>query len=141
MLLHTTCASNLKGLTLLLAPAKSDLLYRRFPQYDAPPPSGINSKRHKGFPMNTSELIEKIAADNSLTKTAAKAVVDGVLKAIADAAVAGEEVNFPGFGKFKVKESPAREGRNPSTGATVQIAASKKVSFQPAKALKDRING
>ena len=91
--------------------------------------------------MNTSELIEKIAADNSLTKTAAKTVVDGVLKAIADAAVAGEEVNFPGFGKFKVKESPAREGRNPSTGATVQIAASKKVSFQPAKALKDRING
>ena len=91
--------------------------------------------------MNTSELIEKIAADNSLTKTAAKTVVDGVLKAIADAAVAGEEVNFPGFGKIKVKESPAREGRNPSTGATVQIAASKKVSFQPAKALKDRING
>jgi len=92
--------------------------------------------------MNTSELIEKIAADNSLTKTAAKAVVDGVLKAIADATVAAEEVNFPGFGKFKVKvkESSAREGRNPSTGATVQIAASKKVAFQPAKALKDRIN-
>ncbi len=90
--------------------------------------------------MTTSELIEKIASDNSLTKAAAKTVVDGVLKAIADAAVAGEEVNFPGFGKFKVKESPAREGRNPSTGATVQIAASKKVSFQPAKALKDRIN-
>ncbi len=90
--------------------------------------------------MNTSDLIDKIAADNALTKTAAKAIVDGVLKAIADSAVAGEEVNFPGFGKFKVKESAAREGRNPSTGATVQIAASKKVSFQPAKALKDRIN-
>ncbi len=90
--------------------------------------------------MNTSELIEKIATDNGLTKTAAKTVVDGIFKAIADAAVAGEEVNFPGFGKFKVKESPAREGRNPSTGAPVQIAASKKVSFQPAKALKDRIN-
>ncbi len=90
--------------------------------------------------MNTTDLIEKIAADNSLTKAAAKAVVDGVLKAIADAAVAGEETNFPGFGKFKVKESPAREGRNPSTGAAVQIAASTKVSFQPAKALKDRVN-
>ncbi len=90
--------------------------------------------------MNTSELIEKIAADNTLTKAAAKTVVDGVLKAIADAAVAGEEVNFPGFGKFKTKESPAREGRNPATGTIVQIAASKKVSFQPAKALKDRIN-
>ena len=79
--------------------------------------------------MNTSELIEKIESDNSLTKTAAKTIVDGVLNAIADAAAAGDEVNFPGFGKFKVKESPAREGRNPSTGATVQIAASKKVSF------------
>lgn len=90
--------------------------------------------------MNTADLIEKIATDNSLTKTAAKAIVDGVLKAIVDAAVANEEVNFPGFGKFKTKESPAREGRNPSTGATVQIAASKKVSFQPAKALKDRLN-
>jgi len=90
--------------------------------------------------MNTSDLIDKIAVDNALTKAAAKAIVDGVLKAIADSAVAGEEVNFPGFGKFKVKESAAREGRNPSTGATVQIAASKKVSFQPAKALKDRIN-
>lgn len=90
--------------------------------------------------MNTSELIEKIATDNALTKAAAKGIVDGVLKAIADSAAAGEEVNFPGFGKFKVKESPARQGRNPSTGATVEIAASKKVSFQPAKALKDRIN-
>ncbi len=90
--------------------------------------------------MNTSELIEKIATENSLTKAAAKAIVDGVLKAIADAAAAGEEVNFAGFGKFKVKESPAREGRNPSTGGIVQIAAAKKVAFQPAKALKDRVN-
>ncbi len=90
--------------------------------------------------MNTSDLIEKIAAENTLSKAAAKTIVDGVFKAISDAAVAGEEVNFPGFGKFKTKESPAREGRNPSTGAPVQIAASKKVSFVPAKALKDRIN-
>lgn len=50
------------------------------------------------------------------------------------------QVNLPGFGKFKVKESPAREGRNPSTGASIQIAASKKVSFMPAKAFKDRLN-
>ncbi len=90
--------------------------------------------------MNTSDLIDKIAADAGLTKVAAKGVVDGVFKAIADASAKGEEVNLPGFGKFKVKESAAREGRNPSTGATVQIAASKKVSFTPAKALKDRVN-
>jgi len=45
------------------------------------------------------------------------------------------------FGKFKVKESAAREGRNPSTGATIQIAASKKLTFGAAKAVKDRLNG
>jgi DNA-binding protein HU-beta len=91
--------------------------------------------------MNTTDLADKLAATHGLTKAAAKTVVDDVLKAITEAAVAGEEVNFPGFGKFKVKESPAREGRNPSTGATVQIAASKKVTFAPAKALKDKLNG
>lgn len=91
--------------------------------------------------MNTTDLIEKLAASQGLTKTAAKAIVDDVLKAIGDAAVAGEEVNFPGFGKFKVQARAAREGRNPQTGATVQIAASKKLAFQPAKALKDKLNG
>ncbi|MBP2160605.1 MULTISPECIES: HU family DNA-binding protein [Asticcacaulis] len=90
--------------------------------------------------MNTTELAEKLASAQGLTKTTAKSLVDDVLKAITEAAVAGEEVNLPGFGKFKVKESPAREGRNPSTGATVQIAASKKVTFVPAKALKDKVN-
>ena len=59
--------------------------------------------------------------------------------AIRDAAVKGEEVSIPGFGKFKVQNKPARTGRNPSTGATIQIAASKKVSFQAAKALKDAL--
>jgi len=90
--------------------------------------------------MNTTELAEKLAAAQGVTKAAAKAFVDDVLKAIADAAAAGEEVNLPGFGKFKTKDAPAREGRNPSTGAVVQIAASKKVTFQPAKALKDKLN-
>jgi len=91
--------------------------------------------------MNTSDLVEKIAADHSLTKAAAKSIVDGVLKAITDAAVAGSEVSLPGFGKFKVQERAAREGRNPQTGETVKIAASKKLAFQPAKAVKDALNG
>ncbi|ESQ92795.1 HU family DNA-binding protein [Asticcacaulis benevestitus] len=91
--------------------------------------------------MNTTDLTETLAAAHGLTKTVAKAIVDDVLKAITDAAVAGDEVNFPGFGKFKTKETPAREARNPSTGATIQVAAGKKVTFQPAKALKDKLNG
>ncbi|MFH0301868.1 HU family DNA-binding protein [Bradyrhizobium sp. 31Argb] len=87
------------------------------------------------------EIAEKIAAENSLTKTQAKAIVDSVFKAIADAAASGAETSIAAFGKFKVKDSPAREGRNPSTGATIAIAASKKLTFTPAKAIKDVLNG
>ena len=93
-------------------------------------------------PMNTAELVDKIAAhDDKITKTQAKAIVDGVFNAIRDAAKKGEEVSLPGFGKFKVQSKPARTGRNPSTGAAIQIAASKKVVFQAAKVLKDAVNG
>ena len=60
--------------------------------------------------------------------------------AIIDAAMRDEEVSLSGFGKFKVKESAAREGRNPATGETIQIAAAKKLSFTPAKAVKDKLN-
>jgi DNA-binding protein HU-beta len=92
--------------------------------------------------MNTADLIDKIASsDDKLSKTQAKALVDGVFSAIRDAAVKGEEVSLPGFGKFKVQAKPARTGRNPSTGAAIEIAASKKVVFQPAKVLKDAVNG
>jgi DNA-binding protein HU-beta len=92
--------------------------------------------------MNTAELIDLIASqDEKLTKGQAKGLVDVLLKALADASARGEEINLPGFGKFKVQAKPARTGRNPSTGETIQIAASKKVMFQPAKALKDAVNG
>ena len=92
--------------------------------------------------MNTAELVDKIAAhDDKISKIQAKAIVDGVFNAIRDAAKKGEEVSLPGFGKFKVQSKPARTGRNPSTGAAIQIAASKKVVFQPAKVLKDAVNG
>lgn len=91
--------------------------------------------------MNTTDLVDRLAAEHGVTKASAKALVGSVFKAIGDTAVAGEEVNFPGFGKFKVASRAAREGRNPATGATIQIAASKGLTFQPAKALKDRLNG
>jgi len=92
--------------------------------------------------MNTADLVDLIAAtDAKLTKAQAKSVVDALLGAIKDAAVKGEEVSLPGFGKFKVQAKPARTGRNPSTGAAIQIAASRKVVFQPAKVLKDAVNG
>jgi len=91
--------------------------------------------------MNNSDLADKLAEAQGLTKADARKYVDALFAAIADAAAAGEEVSLNGFGKFKVKESPAREGRNPSTGATIQIAASKKLGFSAAKAVKDKLNG
>jgi DNA-binding protein HU-beta len=88
----------------------------------------------------TNEIIDKIAADNDVTKAQAKSIVDAVFQAIIDAATNDTESSIPGFGKFKVKESAEREGRNPSTGATIKIAASKKLAFMPAKAVKDALN-
>jgi len=90
--------------------------------------------------MNSADLADKLAADNGLTKVEAKKLVESVFATIADAAAAGEEISLPGFGKFKIKESPAREGRNPASGETIQIAASKKLGFSAAKAIKDKLN-
>jgi DNA-binding protein HU-beta len=91
--------------------------------------------------MNNSELVDQVAASLELTKADAKKAVDAVFGAIADAAARGDEVSLNAFGKFKVKASPAREGRNPATGETIKIAASKKLTFAAAKAVKDRLNG
>jgi len=91
--------------------------------------------------MNNNDLADAIAASNDLSKSEARKLVDAVIGAIADAAAKGDEVSLSGFGKFKVKDSPARQGRNPSTGATIEIAASRKLTFAPAKGIKDRLNG
>jgi len=91
--------------------------------------------------MNNTALAEAIATEHGLTKTDARTYVDAVFTAIANAAANGNEISLNGFGKFKVKDSPAREGRNPANGETIQIAASKKLTFTPAKAVKDQLNG
>lgn len=91
--------------------------------------------------MNNTDLAEAVAASNGLSKADARKLVDSVLATVADAVAKGEEVSLNGFGKFKVKETAAREGRNPATGATMQIPAGKKLSFAPAKGIKDRLNG
>ena len=86
------------------------------------------------------DIAGKLATENSLTKTLAKTIVDGVFKAIADAARSGDEVNVPGFGKFKIKDTPARVGRNPASGEKIKIAAARKLTLGSAKALKDTLN-
>ncbi|THV12304.1 HU family DNA-binding protein [Rhizobium rhizophilum] len=88
----------------------------------------------------TNEIADKIAADQNLTKAQAKAIVESVFSQIAEAAKAGAETSIPSFGKFKIKETPEREGRNPATGATIKIAAAKKLTFTPGKAVKDALN-
>ncbi|GGG16730.1 MULTISPECIES: HU family DNA-binding protein [Rhizobium] len=88
----------------------------------------------------TNEIADKIASDHSLTKAQAKTIVESVISSITAAAVAGNETSLPGFGKFKVKDTPEREARNPSTGATIKVAAARKLAFTPAKALKDALN-
>lgn len=88
----------------------------------------------------TNEIADKIASEHNLTKAQAKTIVESVFSQIVEAAKAGEETSIPSFGKFKVKETPEREGRNPATGATIKIAAAKKLAFMPGKALKDALN-
>lgn len=91
--------------------------------------------------MNHAELSDSVAASLGISKADGRKAVDAVFAAITDAAAKGDEVSVNGFGKFKVKASPAREGRNPSTGETIQIKAAKKLGFGAAKAVKDRLNG
>jgi DNA-binding protein HU-beta len=90
--------------------------------------------------MNSSELVTILAETHDVTKAQAQAILDSVLKGIVSGAASDGEVSLPGFGKFKLKTSPEREGRNPANGEKIKIAASKKLSFSPAKAVKDSLN-
>ena len=89
--------------------------------------------------MKTADLIDHVASEAGVEKNVAKRAVEAVFAGIVDAAKKGEDVNLSGFGKFKVKESPARQGRNPATGETIEIAASRKLGFSPAKQVKDTL--
>ncbi len=90
--------------------------------------------------MNKSELIEAIAATADLPKASAGRALDAVVDAITDALKQNDTVSLVGFGTFTVKERAARTGRNPQTGAPIEIAAAKIPSFKAGKALKDAVN-
>ena len=89
--------------------------------------------------MTKNEFVDRVAADSGLSKKDAGAAVDSVIKSIEAALGAGEEVNFTGFGKFHVAERGARTGRNPQTGATIQIAASRVPRFSAGSKLKESV--
>lgn len=88
--------------------------------------------------MNKAELIESIqtALGKDATKRAADEALDAVLTSIANGVKADKKVQIIGFGTFEVKERAARTGRNPKTGESMQISASKSVGFKPSSALK-----
>jgi DNA-binding protein HU-beta len=89
--------------------------------------------------MNKSDLIEAMAEAGDISKTAAGRALDALTDAIAIALKNGEAVSLIGFGTFSVKERAARTGRNPQTGASIEIGASKTPAFKAGKALKDAI--
>ncbi len=90
--------------------------------------------------MTKTQLIDKIAQESDLTKKQVAQTVDATIAAIEAALIAGESVQFLGFGTFAVKEIAAHNGRNPRTGETVEIAASRRATFTASKALKDKLN-
>ena len=90
--------------------------------------------------MNKSELIEAIAASADLPKASAGRALDAAIDAISGALQKGDQISLVGFGTFSVKHRAARTGRNPQTGAELQIAASNVPSFKAGKALKDAVN-
>ena len=90
--------------------------------------------------MNKTDLVNVIAAEAELTKKQAEAALNATLDAVANALKNGDKVQLIGFGTFEVKTIAEREGRNPKTGETIEIAACKKPSFSAAKALKDAVN-
>jgi DNA-binding protein HU-beta len=104
------------------------------------------SSRSRGLPweqggvMTTkSEFVDKVAASSGLSKKDASAAVDAVISTIESELKSGGEVSFTGFGKFHVAERGAREGRNPRTGETMTIAASRVPRFTAGSGLKKAV--
>ena len=90
--------------------------------------------------MNKTELVEKVAEEADISKSAAVRALDAALDAVTQSLRDGEPVVLVGFGTFLVRERSARTGRNPQTGEPVEIAASKAAAFKPGKALRDALN-
>lgn len=90
--------------------------------------------------MNKTELINAIAEKAELSKKDADKALKAFVDVVAEELKKGEKVQLVGFGTFEVSERAAREGRNPQTGATMKIAASKSPKFKAGKALKDMLN-
>jgi DNA-binding protein HU-beta len=90
--------------------------------------------------VNKSELIDAIASGADISKASAGRALDSMVDTITESLRKGDPVALVGFGTFSVKDRAARQGRNPQTGATIQIAAAKVPGFKAGKGLKDAVN-
>jgi len=90
--------------------------------------------------MNKSELVAKVAAETGVTQADANRVLDAIINTIGDVLKTGDSLALVGFGTFQVTAKAARTGRNPSTGAAIQIAARNAPVFKAGKTLKDKVN-
>jgi DNA-binding protein HU-beta len=90
--------------------------------------------------MHKTDIVVAVANKLELSAHKADLAVSAFIEQITNALSRGETVSLLGFGSFNVSERAARTGRNPQTGAVIEIAASKSVSFKPGKALKDAVN-
>ena len=91
--------------------------------------------------MNKNDLVAAVAQATDASKADSAKAVDGIFDAITGALKSGDGVQLVGFGNFSVADRAARQGRNPQTGATIQIAASKAPKLKAGKGLKDAVNG
>lgn len=91
--------------------------------------------------MNLEDLKGAVADKTDVSKADASKLITAVFDSIQASLTQGDKVAIPGFGTFEVSDRPARQGRNPQTGATIQIAASKAAKFKAGKSLKDALNG
>lgn len=90
--------------------------------------------------MTKTELIANVAEKAGMTKKMAAQAVESILSEIKETLVKGEKLSLIGFGTFEVRERSARSGRNPQTGETIEIPASKAPAFKASKALKEEVN-
>ena len=90
--------------------------------------------------MNKAEFIDLVAEKLGGTKSDAAKAVDAMVDAITDVLASGADVRLPGFGSFEVRETPERQGRNPSTGEPVMIAAGRSAKFKPGSLLKKAVS-
>jgi DNA-binding protein HU-beta len=90
--------------------------------------------------MNKSDLVDAMADSADISKAAAGRALDGLLEAITAAVKNDDTVSIVGFGTFLLRERAARTGRNPKTGSTIEIPASKSPAFKAGKAFKDAVN-